>query len=258
MITASQIKGLLQSRHSKDVFVEECKDGPSGGGMLMMDAWAMKRSWANPCFYGYEIKISRSDFLSDTKWPGYLPLCNEFSFVCPQGVIEPDELSKDVGLIIVSKTGTRLFNKKRAPYRIIDTPDGLLMYILMARARIVKSTYYAEQEQNRGYWERWLADKTAKLKLGTRCSQKLNKSFTEQVREVNSKIGRMEEEMEAYKPIQEICKELHVNPLGWRCEEKLRQQIENMQQLVPPELLIKCHDLQRAIDQFITQVKPKE
>jgi len=249
-IAAHHIVELLAQKHSKDVFVSECKDGPSSGGMLKMDGWAMKRSWANPCFYGYEIKVSRSDFMSDTKWPGYLNLCNEFYFVCPNGVIKPEELSKDVGLLIVAKTGTRLFTKKKAPYRNIETPDGLLLYILMCRAKVVKSTYYVEQEENKDYWSRWLADKNAKLDLGTSCSRKLRKSYEEQVYNAQRDLKIMKAEMEAYKPVKEICKELKLNPHAWRFEESFRKQIENLQQLTPPEVLEACNSLETALDNF--------
>jgi len=257
-ITADKIKNLLSVKHSKDVFVTECKNGPSyGGGLRMMDAWAMKRSWAKPCFCGYEIKVSRPDFLSDTKWPDYLPLCNEFSFVCPSGVINPGELSKDVGLLIVSTTGTRLFTKKKAPYRIIETPEELLLYILMARSRIVGSSYYAEREINKEYWERWLGNKKANLELGTRCSEKLRKSYQEQVYEVQRKMKVIQREMESYKPIKEICKELKLNPYTCIFKETFRQQIKNLQQLIPPEILTKCESLQKQLGQFIADINSK-
>ena len=66
-MTSNLIKSLLAVRHAKDVFVEECKNGPTHNTktLIKLDAWAMSRSWANPHTFGYEIKVSRSDFLSD-------------------------------------------------------------------------------------------------------------------------------------------------------------------------------------------------
>lgn len=47
----------------------------------------------------YEVKSSRADFLSDTKWERYLPYCTQFAFVAPAGAIQHWELPRDVGLI---------------------------------------------------------------------------------------------------------------------------------------------------------------
>ena len=90
-ITANKIQSLLAVKHSKDIFVPECKDGPTHtADHLRMDAWVMKRSWVRPLSIGYEIKISRQDFLNDQKWHSYLNYCNEFYFVCPAGLIDYD------------------------------------------------------------------------------------------------------------------------------------------------------------------------
>ena len=71
---ASDLLALLAKKHSADVFVPECKTGGTWAGThLRLDAWAMRRSWTHPTVWGYEIKVSRSDFLSDDKWVGYLP-----------------------------------------------------------------------------------------------------------------------------------------------------------------------------------------
>jgi hypothetical protein len=47
----------------------------------------------------YEVKSSRSDYLSDMKWERYLPYCTHFAFVAPAGAIARWELDRDIGLI---------------------------------------------------------------------------------------------------------------------------------------------------------------
>jgi hypothetical protein len=47
----------------------------------------------------YEVKSSRGDYLSDTKWKRYLPYCTHFAFVAPAGAIARWELDRDIGLI---------------------------------------------------------------------------------------------------------------------------------------------------------------
>lgn len=51
----------------------------------------------------YEIKSCRQDFVSDKKWEKYLKYCTNFGFVTPEGVINPAELPKKVGLIEIYK-----------------------------------------------------------------------------------------------------------------------------------------------------------
>src|SRR5687767_11755578 len=120
---ASVILAMLTNKHAEDVFVPECKDGPSHGSMCKLDGWAMAKSWARPCVTGYEIKVSRSDFLRDNKWPSYLPMCNELYFVSPRDVIKPEECPEPCGLLYVADSGTRLFTKKKAPYRSVTIPE---------------------------------------------------------------------------------------------------------------------------------------
>ncbi len=54
---------------------------------------------------GFEFKTSRNDFKSDNKWHKYLKYCNTFTFVCPEGVINKNELPNGIGLVYVSPDG---------------------------------------------------------------------------------------------------------------------------------------------------------
>ena len=58
-LNANMIEGLLRNRHESDVFVPECKIGSTWmeRNCLRLDAWTMKKSWANPACIGYEIKV---------------------------------------------------------------------------------------------------------------------------------------------------------------------------------------------------------
>jgi hypothetical protein len=142
-ITSDQIKALLKERHNKDVFVTECKNGAtwSATHLLRLDAWAMRKSYSPLVTTGYEIKVDRSDFENDQKWVDYLPLCHQFFFVCPAGMIHSDELPDKVGLMWVSSTG-KLHVKRYAERRIPDPEkmNSLLIYILMSRSEEQQST----------------------------------------------------------------------------------------------------------------------
>ena len=206
-IEAARILDLLAVKHSKDVFVPECKDGPTqnGSGHLRLDAWAMKRSWLRMKFWGYEIKVRRSDFLRDEKWQAYLDLCNEFSFVCPSGLIDPSEVPDYVGLIWVSKTGNRLYTKRKAVWRDIEVPESLLLYILMARSEIRRSEFMQATKENRAErWREWLQRTKEYKQLGYSVSERV----TNLIHEAESDVRRANVEVEAFKKTREILVDL--------------------------------------------------
>lgn len=68
----------------------------------------------------YEVKVSRSDFMSEIKKPikrrRGLAYSNEFYFVCPQGMVKVEEVPPECGLIEVSEQGDLLITTK-APFR---------------------------------------------------------------------------------------------------------------------------------------------
>jgi hypothetical protein len=180
-ITASKVIQLLAQKHHEDVFVAECKFGPTmyaapgEGGRF--DAWAMPRSWKNWTTVGYEVKVSRGDFLRDKKWRGYLPSCHEFYFVAPKGVISVEELATEpVGLLEVASTGNRLLTRKKAPRREdgVDA-QAVMIYILMSRARI--GGEYDFKTSNADQWRQWLDVQEEERTLGREVSKRMGEAL---------------------------------------------------------------------------------
>ena len=98
-LNAWKISEYLAKRHTNDMFFTEVKNGPTWlGRHNRIDCLAIKKSWANPCITGYEVKVSRSDFVQDNKWQAYLHMCNELYFACPKGLIALDEVPENSGL----------------------------------------------------------------------------------------------------------------------------------------------------------------
>lgn len=150
--TAEQIVGLLEKKHKEDIFVSECKNGPTftSDHLRKLDGWALLKTYSPVTSIGYEVKVSRHDFEQDQKWVDYLAFCHMFYFVCPSGLIRSTDLPGSVGLIWVSSTG-HLHYKRRA---LRNTPEGekwnqLLLYVLMSRSRIVEPNHRDAEEIGR-------------------------------------------------------------------------------------------------------------
>lgn len=80
---------------------------------------------------GFEIKISRSDFLRDEKWPEYTEFCSSLSLVCPDGLIRKEEVPKPFGLLYVGMEATLTSDLRNVSMRWVQKPmrfqrrDGL-------------------------------------------------------------------------------------------------------------------------------------
>jgi hypothetical protein len=145
-VTSDQISLALAHHHSKDLYVPECKNGPtySSHDILRLDAWVLARTYSPMTTLGYEIKVSRADFEQDQKWTAYLDYCHRFFFACPAGLIRSTDLPKEVGLVWYSAAGN--IHIKRHADRHEPDPvkfQKLLIYVLMSRSVIVGDMYAA-------------------------------------------------------------------------------------------------------------------
>ena len=236
-MNAKTVLDLLRVKHSSDVFVPECKNGPSMcSNHLRLDAWAMNKSWSNMVIKGYEIKVSRSDFIQDNKWQLYLDYCHEFYFVAPKGIINPLELPPEAGLLVVASTGTRLFTKKKSVRRPdVEIPESLYQYILMCRAKI-EGEYEAEKS-DREYWERWLERRKEDHELGQSVSRKIQDIVKERILNVESENYRLEKENASLSEVKKMLKENDIPISKWNLATKVQERIDEIKQGMSKELL---------------------
>jgi len=254
-MNADQIIKLLALRHFDDVFVDECKDGPSqGSSHSRLDAWAMPRSWAKASVKGYEVKVSRADFARDEKWRLYLPLCNQLYFVCPTGLIEPSQMPGSVGLLWASKTGTRLYEKKKAEYRDVAISENLFRYILMCRTVVVRDTYGARVGADRSaYWREWLQKKEEDRDLGQAVGGAMHKRLIKQASEANDRADRAERLMKKYDSLRATIVGLGLDPdhfNGWNMSNRIAE----VTALVPPGLARKLHQTRDIISSLANEL----
>lgn len=247
--TASTLLRLLAARHSEDIFVPECKNGASyvaKGQMVKMDAWAMKRSWSNPHTYGYEIKVSRADFLKDDKWHRYLELCDHFAFVCPPGVIEKEEVPAEAGLIVSTVNGTKLLTKKKPPRREVELPEDLFRYVLMCRSSIRKEDELFDRQ---AFWLNWLQNKELSREIGHQCSRALAQVIRKRITEAELENHRLQKENENLQRIAEMCKEIGFPIWSWGSKEMLSEKLADHQATIPSSLRKAVKSLMRSAEE---------
>lgn len=221
-ITSNDILKLLSEKHSEDVFVPECKDGSTWfGSHFRLDAWVMNRSWTKLKFTGYEIKVSRSDFLKDDKHQEYMKLCNEFYFVVPKGICSVDEIPPEAGLLEIASTGNRFFTRKKAMFRNIEFPSDLFTYLLMCRTKISGRYNPISNEQ---YWKMWLNDKNNKGDLGHSVSKKLKENYKENVQNVRDENNRLKDKIKEYEEFKKLLTEIGVTDSDsyYKVRDKIR------------------------------------
>lgn len=247
------LTAMLAERHKEDVFVPQCKDGASyGQGLLILDGWAMKKSWANPCVTGYEIKVSRSDFQRDDKWRGYLAYCNEFYFVCPSGMLKPEEIPEPAGLLCASKTGGVLFRKKKAARRDPQIPLSIYQYILMTRTKITREI---QPGGKREFWAKWLEDQKVDREFGWAVRGKIRKAVSESIEKVEKENKDLAEKMKRYDGLRATLTALGVDAdRYWTSPLDVERAVEKIRAVIPPDLKAAINSLSHHIGEFEKQL----
>lgn len=123
-INSRDIIKAIAKRHKEDMFFTEVKDGPTQvvSHHSRIDAMGIKISWTNFAIVGYEVKVSRSDFLRDEKWRAYLPMCNQLYFAVAPNVCDVKEIPEECGMVLYSPNTGCIRTIKKAPFRNIDPP----------------------------------------------------------------------------------------------------------------------------------------
>lgn len=259
-MTAREIINLLAAKHSDDVFVPECKDGPTQtGSHLRLDAWAMPKSWVRGKCIGYEVKVSRSDFLRDDKYDRYRDLCHELYLVAPKGVLSVEELPADVGYIEVSTGGKRLITKRKAVTRQIEWPVDLLRYILMCRSRIGAERYEGDPSSRRRFWESWLEERKIDIDFGHRVSKRIGEAVRAEITSVRLENDRLKRENEMYADLKAQLDRLGIQQgsrySSWSIANAVREKLDEQRHVLSREARQAANDGIRALTRLISEAE---
>lgn len=254
-VRADMILRQLSKRHvgrvksPDDVFLTNVKNGRSwdNDNLLIMDALAIRRSWRKPCFTGYEIKVDRSDFLRDQKWPGYLEFCHEFYFVCPVGLIQPEELPSEVGLIYYNPEKDCILTRRKALYRPVEIPYDLLMYLVMTR--IDGDRQHPFFTNRREYFEAMAKEKAERKKIGKYIAREVGgyiKVLLEENRKMKRELSLAQQKVQIYDEVSKVLRKHGLNL--YRDPKELAEDLDNaLEKNLSPCVVKKIDELARLI-----------
>lgn len=209
-VTSTDIKRALAEKHWRDFFLTEVKSGSSWmtarGDMKILDALAIRKSWTSPRFTGYEVKISRSDFLRDAKFYTYEELCNCLYLVCPKGMIQRTEIPESVGLMYYDPDKKTIITKKKAIYRKIEYSPDMLLYIIYSRLDSDRYPFFSEKQ---AYFQAYLDGKRDHRELGRLVKTKLVEENARMERELEH-LQYFKQDLDRYRAIGKVLDKHHI------------------------------------------------
>lgn len=257
-VRADVVLAALAKRHREnETFLTEVKTGPtqvaSRYELQKIDALAIKHSWANPCFTGYEVKVSRSDFTGDSKWANYLNYCHRFYFACPAGLIKPEELPDEVGLVWVNPETGGWSVRKAGPFRPIEIRWEMLYYILISRTEPDRYPFFSSRRE---MFEAYLEDREDGRMISLHVGQK----WQRELEAIKQRVSEMERQVKASEiglQVLGLLEEHKINVRGWRGFDPAPL-LERLNSSAPPGLIRRLTEAQYAVEQAIRLVQTSE
>lgn len=139
--SALYIDGLLHEKYGADPWFYT-SEVPNGTGLRRdartIDGLAVNVWPSQFRILAFEVKVSRADFLNDVKTPAkrapFVEACSEFYYVTPHGLVAPEEVPEECGLMY-AQNGGRVVTKKVAQQRKVEGAVPLWLFLAMTRKR---------------------------------------------------------------------------------------------------------------------------
>jgi len=255
-VTSQEIKLALEKKHWKDFFLTECKSGSTWmtpvGDMKILDALAIRKSWSSPCFTGYEVKVSRSDFLRDSKFYRYEEIVNCLYIVCPKGMIDRTELPESVGLMYYDPEKKTLTTKKKAIYRKIEYSPDLLLYIIYSRLDSDRYPFFdSKEEYFREFVDRKRCSKELGLSVGSRLIEE-NAALRKRIEQVE----HFSQEYDKHRAIMKVLEKYNI--WAWRSSEVAELLDKRLSQTCPEDISSIRVTLESCVDRIKRMEKSNE
>lgn len=245
-VTAEQIKYALAKKHVKDFFLTEVKNGstyfPPLGGLKILDGLAIAKSWTRPCFTGYEVKVSRGDFLRDAKFYTYENLVHRLYIACPKGLIDRTELPESVGLVYYDPEKQALQTKKQAIHRDIEITTDMLLYIIFSKLDSDRIPFFADKRE---YWEAYLDGKVKNRSLACRVKSKLAADNARLEEELDHLLA-FKKDWDVFREIRAVLEKHSIFLYG--TPERIAEQLDrNLTKKLPPAAVEVRKALERQV-----------
>lgn len=175
-VSAFDIKTALEARARKSGkagFWPEITV-PAPDGDLRLDGVELEWSYGNMWVHGFEIKVSRSDWLRDAKYERYRKYCDTLTVVCPKGLIGRSEMPGDIGLMWYDPDKNILRYRRKPGYDAPDKDTSILKDRLLRE--IVRSVWYDTSVSRYGRYataKDYLDQKTAMKNVGRALGSKM-------------------------------------------------------------------------------------
>ncbi len=253
-VTALDIKKALAEKHCQDFFLTEVKNGstyfPPADGMKILDGLAIKKSYTKPCFTGYEIKVSRSDFLRDAKYHTYATLVNMLYVVCPKGMIDKAELPETVGLMYYDPEKKTITTRKKAIFRHVEYSSDMLLYIIYSRLDSDRVPFYSDRKE---YLREYIAGKNDGREIGYRLGTKMAWEITGLKTEIES-LQHYKRLRDAYAAVERVMQEHGVIFWSHDPEYTAKNLAAALDRKVPPEV----ESVRKQLEDCVSMLKKLE
>ncbi len=253
---ADEVLRAIANVHTQDFFMTEVKDGPTiSRDHMRLDAVAIPRSYSHPRFIGYEVKVSRSDWLRDDKWHAYTDFCHEFYIACPSGLIQHEEVPEGVGLAWVTPGSLHVTRKRKALYRKIEPDAMFLLYVVYSRLESDRWPFFSDAE---AYFRALVEHKRNAHMLG----QKVKGAIRERIQALQDEAEQARDQLAEFENLKAVFKEFGVNIGRYGAQYEARQILKEWRNGggMPPDLRdlrFRLADAERTIRHVIDKLTAK-
>jgi hypothetical protein len=175
-VRSYEIITALKKRYELDScgFFPEVPTGHDVNGDLRLDGVNLQRSGQDLHVQGFEVKVSRSDFLRDNKYHLYSQYVNALTLVCPSGMIQREEIPEHIGLMWYTPSSRSLRYRRKPTWDMTTDTQAVRNSILTRLAwHNTGSRYLEHYETAQQYLDEKADWKHVGHYLGTKMAKRL-------------------------------------------------------------------------------------
>lgn len=206
-VRSDLILRAIERRHKEDFFTTEAFLSAPGGRSRRLDGLAIRYSYSAPLITGYEVKISRSDFLRDDKWPEYVGEVSQLYFACPEGLIRQNELPEEVGLLYYNPETACVRTIRKAKRRDITPSWEMMMRLVLNRTVRERHPYFSSSKEA---ILAFMEEKEHNHQLAYQLSGRISSLSLENKRLLD-KVEELEDELKEAREVERVIRSRGIN-----------------------------------------------